>query len=110
MELLKYAIEDLKDVRAKNIRVFETKNNNPFYSYIVLATVFSGRQMDAYAGKIYKTALEKGFEVRGIEGRSGSTWVLVDLNDVVVNVFTEEERQKYDLDKLYAMLPEIEVK
>lgn len=107
--LLKYAVEALKDVNAKDIRVFETKNNNPFYSYAVLATSLANRQMDGLASKIYDMSKEKDFCIRGIEGRGGGNWLLVDLYDVVINLFSVEERTRYDLDKLYALLPEINI-
>lgn len=107
MEILKYAIEALKDVNAKDIRIYETKANNPYFSYVVLATAVANRQMDGLASKVYELSKENNFSVRGIEGRGGGNWLLVDLNDVVINLFNSEERKRYDLDKLFAMLPEI---
>ena len=107
MEILKYAIEALKDVNAKDIRIYETKANNPYFSYVVLATSVANRQMDGLASKVYELSKENKLIVRGIEGRGGGNWLLVDLNDVIINLFSSEERKRYDLDKLFAMLPEI---
>ena len=36
-----------------------------------------------------------------VEGRQDSKWILVDLKDVVVNVFVQDEQDFYGLDKLY---------
>ena len=43
---------------------------------------------------------EKGYYLKGIEGLRGGYWALVDIRDILVNVFLPEERAKYDLDKL----------
>lgn len=109
MEILKHAIDCLKDVNAKDIRIYETKSSNPFFSYVVVATAVASRQMDGLASIISEKSKEKGFSVRNIEGRGGSGWMLVDLNDVIINLFTLEERNRYDLDKLFALLPTVEL-
>ncbi len=108
MEILKYAYEALRDVNAQNICIYETKKSNPFFSYAIVASAVANRQMDGLASKIYEKSKEKGFNVRGIEGRGGGSWLLVDLDDVIINLFSNEDRKLYDLDKLWAMLPTVD--
>ena len=81
MEILKYAIEALKDVNAKDIRIYETKTNNPYFSYVVLATSVANRQIDGLASKVYELSKENKLTVRGIEGRGGGNWLL-NVDDV----------------------------
>ena len=47
--------------------------------------------------------LRDDFEIKGIE--LGEEWTLIDLGDVIVNIFKEEDRAKFGLDRLYAHLP-----
>ncbi len=45
----------------------------------------------------------------GAEGLDDATWVLLDYGDVVVHVFLEETREYYDLDRLWADAPRIDI-
>ena len=42
---------------------------------------------------------------QGCNTDSGSKWLLIDLKDVVVHLFVNEERQVYNLDRLYSDVP-----
>ena len=37
---------------------------------------------------------------RKIEGYNTGSWILLDYNEVIVNIFTESERQKYNLEEI----------
>ncbi|MDY3233818.1 MAG: RsfS/YbeB/iojap family protein, partial [Erysipelotrichaceae bacterium] len=45
------------------------------------------------------------YPVRVQEGGHGSTWILVDLYEVVVHIFTAEAREQYKLEKLWGDQP-----
>ena len=110
MNLIKEAYEVLLEVNAKDICIYETKSINPFFSYALVASSMANRQMDGLVSRIYERAQKEGFEVRGVEGRGGGNWLLIDLNDVIINLFSNEDRKYYDLDKLWAMLPVVDIK
>ena len=41
------------------------------------------------------------------EGERENSWILLDCNEVVVHIFTEEARQTYRLESLWADLPQV---
>ncbi len=84
----------------KDVKVYETKESNPYFDYIIVATTLSSRQMEACI-----SYLKDDFDIRGAE--VGDSWSLIDLNDIVIHIFKEEERERYGLDRLYASLPQI---
>lgn len=106
LENLKKIVESVDDAKVKDIKVYETKNITPLFDYVVIATATSPRQMNAVVDHLKDDSSKKGFMIRGIEGVSGGLWVLVDLQEVLVNIFTEEEREKYALDKMWKDLPQ----
>ena len=78
--------------------VYDVRNRTPLYDYVIVTTSLSPRQMDA--GINY---LKEAFNASRVE--KGETWSLIDLRDVIVHIFNEEDRQHYGIDKLYVGLP-----
>jgi ribosome-associated protein len=69
----------------------------------------SDRQVQAIVDEIEEKEEAAGVDIRRIEGQKGSKWMLIDLNDVVVHVFMPEERQFYNLEKLWQSAPLVNV-
>ena len=109
MDLLKKVVETVEDVKVSDIKIYETKTITPLFDYVVIATASSSRQTRAVVEHLRDDSVKKSFNIKGIEGTDDSTWLLVDLDDVLVNVFIEEERERYALDKLWKDLPQVEL-
>jgi ribosome-associated protein len=67
----------------------------------VIGTVLSERQMSAVIEAIDERLANHGIQMRRREGDSGSGWVLLDFNDVIVHLFGPEERGFYNLEGLW---------
>ena len=104
MKLDELIIEALGKVKADNILVYDMTERSPFYSKMILCSVNAERQATAVVGYIEDACNENGFEIRSVEGQNTS-WVLVDCYDVVVSIFTREEREHFQLEKLYMEVP-----
>ena len=53
--------------------------------------------------------LNSGFEVKKIEGRRNSKWLLMDYGDIIVHIFDQDERDSYNLEKLWSDMPRIDI-
>ena len=78
------------------------ENVTTIADYFVIATGFSSTQVRAIADEIEFQLKEAGETVSHIEGHKNDTWILLDYVDVIVHVFSEEAREYYDLDKMWA--------
>lgn len=96
--------ECLSKVKAEDVLEYNMKGISPFYDKMILASVDSLRQASAGASYIEEEATKAGFRVRGIEGEN-SEWVLIDLYDIIVSIFTKEEREYFSLEKIYLDIP-----
>ena len=66
-----------------------------------LVTGRSKIQTRAITDAIVETVEASGNAVRRVEGYSEGTWILIDLGEVIVNVFTPDQRQFYNLERLW---------
>lgn len=94
----------LGKVKAENILEYDMRGFSPFYDTMILASVDSERQATSGVSYIEEEAATLGIKIRGVEGLN-TPWVLIDLNDVIVSIFTKEERERFSLEKIYLDIP-----
>ena len=107
-ELLQLVVKAADQRLAEAISVLDFRGHSPFTDYFVIATAKNERMADSIVDHVIEEAEKAGFAVRNVEGGQGSRWLLVDLYEVVLHVFVGEERQVYNLEKLWGDLPRIE--
>jgi ribosome-associated protein len=73
--------------------------------YFVLCTAASARQMDVNVEEVEEAAKLSGYPTTAREGELESGWVVRDFGEVVVHVFTSEQRRVYDLERLWREAP-----
>lgn len=105
-ELLNLTVKTLSDKLASDITVIDMRAANPYTDYFVICTASNVRQASALADYVEEEAEKNGYGIRTKEGSGGSTWVLIDLGEVVVHIFTEETRKQYRLEALWADQPQ----
>ena len=92
----------LDEKKGQNILVLETNDVTSLADYFVLCTGTSAPQLKALADAGEVAMKQEDILPHHIEGHRGGTWILQDYADVVVHLFSEEAREFYDLDRLWA--------
>ncbi len=87
--------------KAQDIVVIDIQEKSSFADYLVIASGGSERQVLTLADEVEEQLAKEGLLVRNIEGKNGSGWILMDFGDVIVNVFTKEVREKYNIEKVW---------
>ncbi|MEG0328838.1 MAG: ribosome silencing factor [Longicatena sp.] len=105
-ELLSVVQKAIDEKKGERAIVYEFNALNPYIDYVVICSASNVRQVHAIAQNIKDCVREHDFLVRAIEGGNESNWVLVDLNSIIIHVFTDDERAHFQLEKLYADLPQ----
>ena len=96
-------LESINKNLVKDVVIYDMTSRHPLYDYVIISTTSSYRQMEACV-----SYLKDDFAIKGAEISEG--WTLIDLGDIIVHVFTNDDREKYGLDKLYSSLPIVENK
>lgn len=100
-QLVTTAIEALEDVKARDIKIFNTEKLTDQFERVIIASGSSNRQTRALAYAVSSAVKEAGGEVLGIEGGDTGEWVLVDLGTVVVHVLQPNVRDYYNLEEVW---------
>lgn len=106
MELLELIKEALDKVKATDVKAYDLRGISPLADFTVVATVDVARQANAVIEHMYEDAKNNKLKIKNVEGKD-TTWILVDLYDVILHIFTPEDRKNYDLDRLYVDIPKI---
>lgn len=109
MDKLKVVFKALEDVNAVDIVVYDMRGISPFYDYFVISSATSDRQLHAAVAHVNDDFAKAGYPAPTIEGKTSKSWVLIDTKDIIVNVFTTEDRDYYHLEKMFAGLPQIDI-
>ena len=106
MELLDIVIQTLDEKQAEDIVSIDMRSVTPYTDYFVLCTARNVRHGASLAEFVEQEAEKNGYSVRTREGERDSSWILLDCNEVVVHIFTEDTRNTYRLESLWADLPQ----
>ncbi|GIP39554.1 ribosomal silencing factor RsfS [Paenibacillus sp. J31TS4] len=101
-QLLELVLQAAEDKKAWNVVALNLQNISLVADYFVICHGNSETQVQAIATEIRKKAEEHGIRVRGIEGMDTARWVLIDLGDVVAHVFHREDREYYNIERLWS--------
>lgn len=101
-EKLELVVKAADSKRANDIVALDVHEVSLMADYFVIMDAASNRQVKSIAEEITDQVEEAGVEVKEIEGKDTAKWILVDLGDVIVHVFQEDERDYYDLEKLWS--------
>jgi len=101
MEKLKKLVVALDDKHLEDIIILNMKNHSPLYDFTVIGTAKNDRITAGILREIKDLNAESEFKLKYIEGHDTGEWVLADFGDIIVHVFNEEMRTKYNLEKLW---------
>ena len=94
-------VDALEDVKAQEIRIFDTTHLTSMFDRIAIASGTSNRQTKALAASVRDKVKAAGGQIINIEGEGTGEWVLVDLGDMVVHIMQPAIRAYYRLEELW---------
>ncbi len=104
-QLSQLAIDALAEVKGTDIVRLDVRDLTTVTDYMVVASGTSNRHVKALADAVVEKSKAAGHRPAGIEGESGSEWVLLDLGDALVHVMLPRVREFYNLEKLWSLSP-----
>ena len=104
-QLSQLVVDALEEVKGKDIVRLNVRDLTTVTDYMVVASGTSNRHVNALADAVAEKSKAAGHRPVGIEGESGSEWVLLDLGDTLGHVKLPRVREFYNLEKLWSLSP-----
>ena len=104
-KLQRVVVDALEDVKAADIKVFNSTGLTQLFDRVIIASGTSNRQTKALAASVRDKVKAAGGQVLSVEGADTGEWVLVDLGDAIVHVMQPAIRAYYNLEEIWGAKP-----
>lgn len=104
-KLQRVIVDALEDVKAQDIKVFNTSHLTALFDRVIVASGTSNRQTKALASSVRESVKEAGGDIISTEGEDIGEWVLVDCGDAIVHILQPALRQYYNLEEIWGDKP-----
>lgn len=94
--------DSCKEKKGIDIKVLDIRGLSSIADYFVIVSGNSVRQVSALSDEIEEKMDEKGINLENIDGKTTSRWILLDYGDIIVHVFHKDEREYYDIERLWS--------
>ncbi len=100
-EMLKIAYDALDEKKAAEISVIDIAEVSSLADYYVITNGENSSHVQALVENVQEKMYKAGYACRSLEGYKAANWVLMDYGDIVVNVFSREDRRWFDLERIW---------
>ena len=107
--IVKKAYDALNDKKGEDIKIIEIGKLSTVADYFIIATGSNAPHVESLVDNVEEELIKENIHAERIEGVKSSGWILMDYNDVVVHVFSKEDRLFYDLERIWRDGKEIDV-
>lgn len=100
-EIARITYQSLDEKKAEDIKVIEIGDITIIADYFIIANGTNSSQVQALVDNVQQVLTKHGYEPKRIEGVRSASWILMDYGDVVVHIFSKEDRLFYDLERIW---------
>ncbi len=106
---LEIIVKALDSKKAEDIKVIKIGDLTVIADYFVIADGTSSTQTKTLAEEAEFKMKENGEEPLRVQGNNGSNWIILDYGDIVVHVFSRDQREFYNLERLWRDGEEVDI-
>lgn len=104
-KLQRAIVDGLEQVKALDLKVFNTEHLSALFERVIIASGTSNRQTKALASSVRDAVRDAGFPKPRMEGEANGEWIIVDCGRAVVHVMQPTIRSYYNLEEIWGGTP-----
>ena len=101
LEMARVAYQALDEKKGEDIRVIDISGISVIGDYFIITNGTSDSQVRALVENVEEKMHKAGYAAKETEGHRSGAWVLIDFGDVIVHIFDRENRQFYNLERIW---------
>lgn len=95
-------MDSILEKKGSDITLLDLREKTVFADYFLICSADNDRQIKAIANEVALNAKKNGRILpSSVEGMPENGWVLVDFGDLIIHIFTPDQRDYYDLEGLW---------
>lgn len=106
--VLELTIKAINEKKGEDIVAIDVSKSSPICDYFVICSATNERQMVTIANAIDEELAKNNYDIKKIDGK-GTKWIVVDAKSIIIHIFNKEERETYNLEKLWAPFPNVDI-
>ncbi len=95
------AYKALDDKKGEDINIIDISGVSVLADYFIIASGSNRNQVQAMSDNVEEMLGKAGIPCRQIEGYQAGEWILLDFGDIVIHIFSREDRRFYDLERIW---------
>lgn len=100
-EIAAIAYDALDEKLGQDIEIIKIDEISVIADYLIIASGNNVNQINAMIDLVDEKLSQAGYTECRVEGNKNSTWILLDYGDVIIHVFSKEDRLFYDLERIW---------
>lgn len=100
-QMIEIAYEALTEKKAAEVTVIDIRHVSTIADYFIITNGENTPHVQALVENVQEKMYKAGYACKSVEGFRSANWVLLDYGDIVVNVFSREDRRFYDLERIW---------
>lgn len=100
-QMARIAVEALEEKKALDLKIIDITDVSVVADYFIIVSGSNKNQVQALADNAEEMLGKAGFEPKQIEGYRYANWILMDYRDIIIHIFSEEDRLFYDLERIW---------
>ena len=91
----------LEDKKALDIKIMDINEKTTIADHFIIATGTSNTHIQALAQEVVYQLKKENILPKSQEGTQTASWILLDYEEVIVHIFSQEMRKFYNIENLW---------
>ncbi len=99
----------MANFKIEDLQILDLRKESSIASYFLIGTSLNSLHASSFAKEAKKQLAHTDAKVYSMEGMDKGEWILMDLGEVIIHIFNQEQRDIYQLKKIWPMAGEIKI-